>query len=140
MNWKDKTLIDAIDDYWPDITETDPGDFQLDLTFDNSHIQALEELHATPKVANWWQERIEYELRGAYMAGYEYLYYAEPRKELEFNLDRDQFEIQYVAIPSHVDWEGEHPALEKYSDWIWHEYDLSSMPTDKYRELVKGKN
>jgi len=125
--------LSDIDGYWPDT-----GDFSIDESaFQSDHLETLKRLHETPKVVKWINERIEKEVKGAYRAGYNYIYIGEPRTPLDWEPDTDKFTISYHAIPSYTPVREWDEPLPKGSDWVWREYDLTELSPEEYVEFIQ---
>lgn len=113
-------------------------DFIIDESaFKSDHIQTLKRLHETPKVVKWINERIEQDVRGAYRAGYNYIYIGEPKTPLEWDANNDNFSISYHAIPAYTPVREWDEPLPKGSDWVWREYDLTELSAERYREFIQ---
>ena len=89
---------------------------------------------ATTRVAEAFAERLEYELRGAWRAGYDYVhvYDEDPAKRLSRELG-DSFSVSQYVLPSNQKIPPR-PDTRRYR----HTYDLTSASDAEIRERIRN--
>ena len=90
---------------------------------------------ARDHAARAWAERLEYELRGAYRAGYACVYVGHPRAVPH---DSGTFAFTALVIPSYG---GLAPAdyIDDADRYRWECYDLAAVDPAAYRAAVRGE-
>jgi len=78
------------------------------------------------------QERLEWELRGAWRAGYDWLHVYEPVRELARNAPGD-FSVTFRVLPSHSK---TRPSPDELR--YLHSYDLRGVSAGEVRAAVSG--
>lgn len=107
---------------------------ELDESFSNSHLENLKTLHEnqTTLAERVFSERIDYEVRGAYRAGYNYLYLGLPR----WSDPSEGISFEYIVFPSYMQWKPKN-IVDDAERYTWNEYDLDISPAE-YRDMKQN--
>lgn len=77
-------------------------------------------------------ERLDKELRGAYRAGYDYLYVGNPRTPLVQRGDVQSFKLRLAVMPSNSE---QSPLPER--EYVVSQYDLTDLHPAEYRDIIE---